>query len=164
MSGAAGRIRTHDPGEGHWRGTHTARPHRAAVRAIGLRTSARHELGHTPHRGGPDRVLGELPRDLGGRPHESRIRGTHRFTDWSTAHVATLLDKELKRQVTIDGVDYTVAMNPDGLRLTGKGKRRPEVELRWGDRLSGEAAMAVALNASLSKRQAATKPANEQAS
>ena len=78
--------------------------------------------------------------------------------------MATLLDKELKRQVTIDGVDYTVAMNPDGFRLTSKGKRRPEVELRWGDLLSGEAAMAVALNASLSKRQAATKPANEQAS
>ena len=78
--------------------------------------------------------------------------------------MATLLDKELKRQVTIDGVDYTVAMNPEGFRLTSKGKRRPEVELRWADLLSGEAAMAVALNASLSKREAATKPATEQAS
>jgi hypothetical protein len=77
--------------------------------------------------------------------------------------VTTLLDKELKRQVTVDGVDYTVAVDPEGFRLTGKGKRRPEVELRWRDLLSGEAAMAVALNASLSKRQAATKPAIEQA-
>jgi hypothetical protein len=77
--------------------------------------------------------------------------------------VATILDKELKRQVTVDGVDYTVAVDPEGFRLTGKGKRRPEVELRWRDLLSGEAAMAVALNASLSKkRQAATKPATEQ--
>ena len=66
--------------------------------------------------------------------------------------MATVLDKELKRQVTIDGVDYTVAVDPDGLRLTGKGKRRPDVELRWRDLLSGDAAMAVALNASLSKR------------
>lgn len=42
---------------------------------------------------------------------------------------------------------------------TGKGKRRPEVELRWRDLLSGEAALAVALNASLTKTaQAATKP------
>jgi hypothetical protein len=74
--------------------------------------------------------------------------------------VATVLDKELKRQVTVDGVEYTVAVDPEGLRLTGKGKRRPEVELRWRDLLSGDAAMAVALNASLSKqRQAATKPA-----
>ena len=73
--------------------------------------------------------------------------------------MATVLDKELKRQVTIDGVEYTVAVDPQGLRLTGKGKRRPEVELRWRDLLSGDAAMAVALNASLSKKkQAVTKP------
>jgi hypothetical protein len=77
--------------------------------------------------------------------------------------VATVLDKELKRQVTIDGVDCTVAVDPEGLRLTGKGKRKPDVELRWRDLLSGDAAMAVALNASLSKKgQAATKPATEQ--
>jgi hypothetical protein len=76
--------------------------------------------------------------------------------------VATVLDTELKRQVTVDGVDYTVAVGPEGIRLTGKGKRRPEVELRWRDLLSGEAAMAVALNASLAKRQAAVPPETEQ--
>jgi len=75
--------------------------------------------------------------------------------------MATVLDKELKRQVTVDGVDYTVAVGPEGLRLTGKGKRKPEVELRWRDLVSGEAAMAVALNASLAKGQAAGKPASE---
>lgn len=80
-----------------------------------------------------------------------------------TRHVATVLDKEPKRQITVDGVDYTVAVDPDGIRLTGKGKRRPEVELRWHDLLSGEAAMAVALNASLSReRPAATTPETEQ--
>ena len=72
--------------------------------------------------------------------------------------MATVLDKELKRQVTVEGAAYTVAVSPDGLRLTGKGKRKPEVELRWRDLLSGEAAMAVALNASLAKRQTAAKP------
>jgi hypothetical protein len=73
--------------------------------------------------------------------------------------VATVLDKALKRQVTVDGLDYTVAVDPEGIRLTGKGKRKPEVELRWRDLLSGEAAMAVALNASLAeKRQSASKP------
>ena len=78
--------------------------------------------------------------------------------------MATVLDKVIKRQVTVDGVDYTVAVDPEGFRLTGKGKRRPEVELRWRDLLSGEAAMAFALNASLStQRQAATKPATPQA-
>ena len=71
--------------------------------------------------------------------------------------MATVLDKALKRQVTVDGVDYTVALDPDGIRLTSKGKRKPEVELRWRDLVSGEAAMAVALNASLAKRPTATK-------
>jgi len=76
--------------------------------------------------------------------------------------VATVLDKELKRQITVDGVDYIVAVDPEGLRLTGKGKRRPEVELRWCDLLSGDAAMAIALNASLSKkRQTASNPATD---
>ena len=77
--------------------------------------------------------------------------------------MATILDKALKRQVSVDGVDYTVTLDPEGFRLTGKGKRKPEVELRWRDLLSGDAAMAVALNASLSKaRQPATEPASEQ--
>ena len=78
--------------------------------------------------------------------------------------MATVLDKELKRQVTVEGVDYTVAVDPEGIRLTGKGRRRPEVELRWRDLLSGEAAMAVALNASLTKPQGAAKPEAEQSS
>ena len=78
--------------------------------------------------------------------------------------MATVLDKPLKRQVTVDGADYTVALDPEGFRLTGKGKRRPEVELRWHDLLSGEAAMATALNASLStKRQDPDKPATARA-
>ena len=72
--------------------------------------------------------------------------------------MATVLDKALKRQVTVDGVDYTVAVDPEGIRLTGKGKRKPEVELRWRDLLSGQAAMAVALNASLAKRPTAIEP------
>jgi hypothetical protein len=71
--------------------------------------------------------------------------------------VATVLDKALKRQVSVDGVDYMVALDPEGIRLTQKGKRRPEVELRWRELVSGEAAMAVALNASLAARPAAAK-------
>jgi len=82
-----------------------------------------------------------------------------RFTQWSKPHVATVLAKALKRQVTVDGVDSTVVVDSDGFLLTGKGKRRPQVELRWRDLLSGDAAMAVALNASLvTKRQPAIKP------
>ena len=77
------------------------------------------------------------------------------------AHVVTALDKELKRQVTIDGVDYTVAVNPEGFRLTSKGKRKPAVQLRWRDLLSGEAAMSAALNASLSSKRVPKKPERE---
>jgi hypothetical protein len=72
--------------------------------------------------------------------------------------MTTVLDKELKRQVSVDGADYTVTLGPDGIRLTGKGKRKAEVELRWRDLLSGDAALAVALNASLAKGHAASAP------
>lgn len=75
--------------------------------------------------------------------------------------MTTVLDKELKRQITVDGVAYTVTVDPEGIRLTGKGKRKPEVELRWRDLVSGEAAMAVALNASLTAQETATKPKAE---
>jgi endonuclease V-like protein UPF0215 family len=79
--------------------------------------------------------------------------GPKLFTQGSTFSVATVLDKALKRQVNVDGVDYTVALDPEGIRLTRKGRRKPEVELRWRELLSGEAAMAVALNASLAPGQ-----------
>lgn len=75
--------------------------------------------------------------------------------------MATVLDRVLKRRVTVDGADYTVAIDPEGVRVTGKGKRTPEVALCWRDLLSGEAAMAVALNASLDKRQGALGSATE---
>ena len=75
--------------------------------------------------------------------------------------LATLLDKVLKRQVTVDGADYTVVIDPDGLRLIAKGRRKPEVDLRWHDLLSGEAALATALNASLSSdRRGTSQPAD----
>jgi len=83
--------------------------------------------------------------------------------EWSAPHVAVVLDKQLKRQISVDGAEYTVAVDPEGIRLTGKGKRKPEVELRWHDLLSGEAAMTVALNASLSKLQPVRDAATGQA-
>ena len=72
--------------------------------------------------------------------------------------MATVLNKQLKRQVTVDGEDYTVALDPDGFKLTGKGKRTPQVELLWRDLLNGDAVMAVALNASvMGDHQSASK-------
>ena len=72
--------------------------------------------------------------------------------------MATVLDKALKRQISVNGVDFMVVLDPEGIRVTQKGRRRAEVDLRWGELVSGEAAMAVALNASLSARPAASSP------
>jgi hypothetical protein len=62
--------------------------------------------------------------------------------------MATKLDKPLKRELDIDGDAYTLTITPEGLKLVLKGKRKGQ-ELAWKDLVSGEAALAVALNASL---------------
>lgn len=62
--------------------------------------------------------------------------------------MTTKLEKTLRRELTIGEELYTLAISPDGLKLTGKGKRKG-VELAWKDLVSGEAALSVALNASL---------------
>jgi hypothetical protein len=62
--------------------------------------------------------------------------------------MTTHLDKILKRELAIDGRAYIAQLSPEGLKLTLKGKRNG-VELKWRDLVSGDAALAVALNASL---------------
>jgi hypothetical protein len=62
--------------------------------------------------------------------------------------LTTKLEKPLKREIDIKGDPYIVTISPEGLKLTGKGKRKGQ-ELAWTDLVSGEAALAVALNASL---------------
>jgi hypothetical protein len=60
----------------------------------------------------------------------------------------TPLDKTLKRALTIDGVEYVITVSPQGLKMTQKG-RRLGLELKWSDIVSGESALAVALQASV---------------
>ena len=60
----------------------------------------------------------------------------------------TKLEGILRREISIDGAAYTLAISPEGLKLTPKGHRRGQ-ELRWKDIVSGEAALAAALNASV---------------
>jgi len=60
----------------------------------------------------------------------------------------TKLDKTLKRELEIDGESYTLTIDPQGLKLTRKGRRKGQ-ELTWRALVSGEAALATALNASL---------------
>jgi hypothetical protein len=62
--------------------------------------------------------------------------------------MTTRLEKELKREIEIGGEAYTLTIAPAGLKLTPKGKRKG-AELLWKDLVSGEAALATALNASV---------------
>jgi hypothetical protein len=63
--------------------------------------------------------------------------------------MTTALDKTLKRAIDIDGESYTVIIDPQGLRIVGKGRRKAVIELTWKDLISGEAALASALQASV---------------
>jgi len=64
--------------------------------------------------------------------------------------MATKLDKPLKREVSIEGAPYMLTISPEGLKLVPKGKRKG-LELAWKTLVSGEAALATALNASLAR-------------
>jgi hypothetical protein len=64
--------------------------------------------------------------------------------------MATKLDKPLKREIQVAGEPYVLTISPDGLKLVPKGKRKGQ-ELAWDALLSGEAALAAALNASLKR-------------
>ena len=64
--------------------------------------------------------------------------------------MATKLQKALRREISIKRDSYVVTISPDGLKLTAKGKRKG-IELAWTDLVSGEAALATALNASLER-------------
>ena len=62
--------------------------------------------------------------------------------------MTTKLEKPLKRELDVDGEPYVLVISPQGLKLTRKGRRKGQ-ELAWKDLVSGEAALATALNASL---------------
>jgi hypothetical protein len=64
--------------------------------------------------------------------------------------MATKLEKPLKREVEIEGKPYMLTISPEGLKLVPKGKRNG-LELAWPALVSGDAALATALNASLQK-------------
>lgn len=62
--------------------------------------------------------------------------------------MTTPLEKTLKRALKIAGRDYVLSISPQGLKLTLKGHRKG-LELAWEALVSGEAALATALNASI---------------
>lgn len=64
--------------------------------------------------------------------------------------MVTRLDSPLRREITAEGKPFTVTLTPQGLKIVPKGKRNG-IELAWTDLVNGEAALAMALNASLAK-------------
>jgi hypothetical protein len=65
-----------------------------------------------------------------------------------TTPMITRLDTALKREVTIKGKPYVLRLDAVGFKLTEKGHRKG-MELTWAGLVSGQAALASALNASL---------------
>jgi hypothetical protein len=55
--------------------------------------------------------------------------------------MTTKLEKELKREIEVDGKQYTVTISPGGLKIAEKGHRKGH-ELTWKQVLTGEAALA----------------------
>jgi hypothetical protein len=66
--------------------------------------------------------------------------------------MATKLEKPVKCELDVNGEPYVLTISPEGLKLVRKGKRKGQ-ELAWKDLTSGEAALAVALRASLERAQ-----------
>jgi hypothetical protein len=64
--------------------------------------------------------------------------------------VTTKLDRPLKRELTIGGNPYILTLSQEGLKLVPKGKRKG-YELAWESLVSGDAALAAALTATLAK-------------
>jgi hypothetical protein len=71
--------------------------------------------------------------------------------------MVTKLDRVLRREVMIKRRAYVVTLDAEGLRLTLKGHRKGQA-LRWEDFVSGDAAFANALNASLTQANDAPAP------
>ena len=58
------------------------------------------------------------------------------------------LDKTIKRELEVDGKTYTIAISPDGVKVTEKGRRNGP-EITWRQIIGGDASLAADLNASV---------------
>jgi len=69
----------------------------------------------------------------------------------------TKLDGPVRRELDIAGNAYTLTLTPQNMTLVRKGRRKG-LELQWEQLVSGDAALATALNASLMVDLAAPAP------
>ena len=64
----------------------------------------------------------------------------------------TKLDKPMRRELQIGDQLYTLTIAPEGLKLVEKGRRKG-IELAWSALVSGDAALASALQAAVADAQ-----------
>lgn len=62
--------------------------------------------------------------------------------------MTTKLDGPLRRELDVGGQAYTLTIDKEGLRLVPKGRRKG-LDLQWKALVSGDAALAAALQGSL---------------
>jgi len=74
--------------------------------------------------------------------------------------MTTRLEGQLKRKLAIGGQPYTLTLSPAGFLLALKGRRKG-LEIKWAELVSGEAALATALNASLVAPTLPARPARK---
>jgi hypothetical protein len=66
--------------------------------------------------------------------------------------MATKLDKQLKREIDVNGEPYMLTISPEGLKIVPKGKRKGQ-EITWKDIISGQAGLAAAMSGSLDSEE-----------
>jgi hypothetical protein len=62
--------------------------------------------------------------------------------------MAVKLEKTIKRELELEGRTYTIAISPEGVKVTEKGKRKGR-EISWRAIVSGDAQLAEELKTSL---------------
>jgi hypothetical protein len=62
--------------------------------------------------------------------------------------MATKLDKTIKRELELDGKLYTVAISPEGVKVTPKGARKGH-EISWSTIVGGDVELRRDLNLSV---------------
>jgi hypothetical protein len=70
--------------------------------------------------------------------------------------MVTKLHDVLRREINIKGRPYVVALDEKGIKLTVKGRRNGQ-QVLWDDFVSGDAALAVSLTASLARANDETR-------
>ncbi len=62
------------------------------------------------------------------------------------------LEKTIKRELELDGKTYTIAISPEGIKVTEKGRRNGP-EMSWRSIITGDAALAQDLKTSVDATQ-----------